>query len=103
MPPLHWTRSLTAGTEHALLKSIQFGSVVHRLELLFLLRVIEVFIPVLPLELGADETLLVLEVSHVDDQVFDSIGSGEWENIVGVKIWVHFAQAGKSVLTINVH
>jgi len=103
VPPVDWTSSLAGGTEHALLQPVEFGPVVHGLLILLLSAVLEVLFPVFALELGADEAILVLEVSHVDYEVLDGVGPREREHLMRVQGRVHLADAGQRVLAVDVH
>jgi len=105
VPPVHRARSLAGCTHNALIEPIQFGPVRNALYLLGLglLRVLLVSDAVLALQIWSDIPLLVIEVRHVHNQVFDGLRAGQGGHVLRFYVGVDFAKAGQCVFAVDIH
>lgn len=98
VPPVRWARSGTAGTENALVETIETATLLWGLEILLAIRR-----RASGLQVRLDRAVLLVELSQVRHQVLDNVGVGQGVDLRVRALAVDAAKAGKRVDTVDVH
>lgn len=99
VPPVRRTRGRAAGTQNALVETVELSSVVNGLEVL-----LSVGRDLVSLEVGLDGLVLLVELGEVGDKVSDDkhVGQGVDLLLLG-DVGVDSTEACESVSALNVH
>jgi len=100
VPPIAGAGRLAAGAEHALVKTVEELSLLHRLQILLDLQVSG---HLLTLQEGLDGLVLRVEVRHVNDQILQHEHEHQGRDHGLVVVLGHGGEAGQVVAAVNVH
>ena len=100
MPPIGRAGCRATSTQNTLIQTIQKQTILIGLKILHLVIGVHLCLLLKP---GLNRGILIVEVGHVSNQIFNNEHVGKRTNRCGSRTMLNFGQTGKSILSINVH